>query len=74
MGSLVLDYETFVANHAIEDVWLFDSPVANECPFLGILFLVVELLCVRSFPPRLPIVCELFQEGSACDGCGLGRC
>lgn len=73
MSSLVLDHKTFIANHAIEDMWLFDSPVADECPFLGILFLVVLLLCVRSLPPCLPIVCELFQEGSAFDGRGLGN-
>lgn len=74
MGSLVLDYKTFVADHAIEDMWLFDSPVADEGPFLSIFLLVILLLCVRSLPPCLPIVCELLQEGSTFDGCGLGRC
>lgn len=74
MGSLVLDYKAFVANHAVEDRWLLDLPVANERPLLGILFLVILLLCVRSFPPGFPIVCELFKEGSSFDGCGLDRC
>jgi hypothetical protein len=74
VSSLVLDYKTFVANHAIEDRWLLDSPVADKCPLLGILFLVILLLCVRSLPPGFPIVCELFEEGSTFNGCGLGSC
>jgi len=70
MGSLVLDYKSFVTNHAVEDSWLLDSPVADECPLLGVLLFVILLLCVRSFPPRFPVVCELFEEGTF-DGCGL---
>jgi hypothetical protein len=71
MGSLVLDHKTFVANHAIEDRCLLDSPVADKRPLLGVLFLVILLLCVRSLPPGFPVVCELFEEGSTFDGRGL---
>lgn len=59
MSGLVLDDETFIANHSIEDRWLFDGPVADIGPFFfGTCSLL--LLCVGWFPPGIPIICELF--------------
>jgi len=72
VGSLVLDQKTLVADHTVENSWLLDSPVADVCPLLSVLFLVILLLCVRGFPSRLPIVCELFKEGTLEFGGGEG--
>jgi hypothetical protein len=45
MGSLVLDDETLVPFHALEDSWLFYSPVANVGPFF-LSALLLLLLCM----------------------------
>lgn len=62
MSGLVLDDETLITNHAIEDGWLLDVPLSNIGPFFfgGL----VILLCARNFPSSLPVVGELFKERS----------
>jgi len=64
VGSLVLDDETLVANHAIEDMRLLNSPLSDVGPLFftgGTLFLF--FLCVRWLPSRVPVIRELFEEG-----------
>ncbi len=62
MGSLVFDDQTLVAHHARHDGRFLNRPGTDVRP-LFIVSLDV-LLCVRGLPSSLPIVCELFQEGS----------
>jgi hypothetical protein len=72
VSSLVLDYKTLVSDHSVENSGLLDGPIANVGPLLSGFGLVVLLLCVRSLPSALPVICELFEEGRF-EVCGLGR-
>ena len=58
----VLDDEAFVALHAREDSGLLYRPLSNIRPVL--FALGVLLLRVRNLPSRLPVIGELFEEGS----------
>lgn len=61
VSSSVLHDQTLVALNTLEDGGLLDCPFTDVSPLilgLGI------LLCVGRLPPRIPAVCELFQEGS----------
>jgi hypothetical protein len=60
MGSLVLDHETLVTLHALQDRGLFHSPLADVGPFLvgGL----VILLSRRDLPARFPVVGELLEQ------------
>ena len=57
----ILDDKTFVAGHALVDVWLFHCPLAD----IGPLFLAIlgVLLGVGWLPSLLPVVGELLEEG-----------
>jgi hypothetical protein len=61
VSSLVLDDETLVTNHAIEDLCFLNGPLSNVSPLLfagGALLLL--LLCMRRLPPSIPVGGELF--------------
>ena len=62
VSSLVLDNETFVAFHALQNHRLLDRPGADILPLL-LRRLVRLLFGVRCFPPRVPVICELLEEG-----------
>lgn len=68
VGSDVLDDETLVTLHTLEDSGLLDGPFTNIGPVL--LGLGVLLLSVRGSPPGVPVIGELLQERSL-DGGGL---
>ena len=60
MSCWILHNQALILLNSLEDMRLLNRPLANICPFfgrLGILF-----LCVRGFPPCVPVVCELFDE------------
>jgi hypothetical protein len=62
MGSWVLEDEAFVALHARVDSGLLYRPFSNVRPVfftLGVL-----LLRMRNLPSCLPVISELFEEGS----------
>ena len=63
MSSSVLDYQTLITLHSLEDGWLLDGPFADVCPLL-ILFLGTfgVLLGVGRLPSGLPVICKLFNE------------
>jgi hypothetical protein len=69
VGSLVLDDETLVSLHALEDRGLLGRPGADVGPLLVVGLDI--LLCVRGLPAVLPVVCELLEEGRLESG-GLG--
>jgi hypothetical protein len=70
VGSLVLDDQALVALNALQFSWLLNGPVANVGPFLlGGGVLLFFFLGMGRLPPRVPVVCELFQEG----GLQVGR-
>jgi len=60
MGGCVLDNQTLITIHALEDGRLFDSPFTNIGPFLFPALGV--LLGVGRLPSCLPVICELFDE------------
>lgn len=60
MSGWVLDDQALVSLNGLEDMGLFDRPLADICPFLG--GLRIFFLCVGRFPARLPIVGELLEE------------
>lgn len=61
MGSSVLHDQTLVAIDTLEDGGLLNCPFTDVSPLiLGL----VLLLRVGRLPPRLPVICELLQEGS----------
>lgn len=62
VSSLILDDKTLVTLHTLQNSRLLDGPVADVCPLLVISLDV--LLCVRSLPSSLPVVCELLEERS----------
>lgn len=70
VSSRVLDNQTLVTLHSLEDGGLLNSPFANKRPVL--IGLGVDLLRVRGLPPGLPVVGELLQEGSL-ERSGLNR-
>lgn len=63
MGSCVLDNETFITLHTLEDVGLLYSPFSNISPFF---FLFARTLCVFLgvgwLPSCFPVIGELFNE------------
>jgi hypothetical protein len=62
VSSGILDDETFVTLHARVDSGLLYRPLSNICPVfftLGVL-----LLRMRNLPSCLPVISELFEEGS----------
>jgi hypothetical protein len=62
MGSSVLDNETLVALHALEDMRLLYSPLSNICPFLILVRALGVFFGMGWLPSSLPIVCELLNE------------
>jgi hypothetical protein len=62
MRSCVLDDEAFVALHAWVDSGFLYRPLSNIHPVL--FALGVLLLRVRNLPSCLPVIGELFEEGS----------
>lgn len=60
VGSRVLDNETVVTLHPLVDDGLLNCPLANVGPLLIIL---AVLLSSGWFPPLLPVIGELLQEG-----------
>ncbi len=61
VGGGVLDNKTLVTLHSLVDGGLLNSPLADVRPLLIILGV---LLGVGRLPPLLPVIGELFQEGS----------
>ena len=61
MSGGILDNKAFVTLNAFQDYRLLDGPLPNVSPVL--VALRVFLLGVRRRPSRLPVVCELFEEG-----------
>jgi hypothetical protein len=62
MGCGVLDNETFVTLHTLEDSRLLNCPLSNVRPFL-VLVGTLRVLCgMGRLPPGLPVICELLQE------------
>lgn len=71
VSSGVLDDETLVALHSLEDGGLLDGPLPNIGPFLALLVGSGRaLLRVRGLPSLLPVVGELLKEVGL-DGGGL---
>ncbi len=70
VSGCILNNETFITFHSLEDSWLLDSPFSNVCPFLILVRALCVLLGVRWLPSSLPVVCELLDE-VAFDGCRL---
>ena len=63
MGSSILDGKTLVTLHALVDLGLFNSPLADKSPFLVSLVGTLEvLLSMRGLPSLLPVVGELLKE------------
>jgi hypothetical protein len=62
VGSDVLDDEALVALNALEDSGFLHRPFADVGPVL--IRLGIFLLSVGGSPSLLPVICELFQEGS----------
>lgn len=62
VGGRVLDHETLVAFDTLEDGRLLDGPLAHIGPVL--VSLRILSLCVRRSPSRVPVISELFEEGS----------
>ena len=62
VSSRVLDNETLIALHSLEDSWLLDSPFSNICPLLIFVRTLGVLLGMGWLPSRLPVICELLDE------------
>jgi hypothetical protein len=60
VSSLVLDDQSLVALHALQNRGLLNGPCADVCPLLVIGLDI--LLRVRRLPSVLPVVCELLEE------------
>jgi len=71
VSSWVLHHKTLVASNARVYGGLLYRPLADVGPVL--IRLRVLLLCMRRLPPCLPVVGELFEEGSFQVG-GLCKC
>lgn len=69
VSSRVLDNKTLVTLHALVDLGLLDSPLADVGPFLLVL---AVLLGVGRVPSGLPVVGELLKERSL-EGGGLEK-
>lgn len=63
VSSLVFDNKAFVTLHALQNHWLLNRPGADILPLLLGRF-VRLLFGVRCLPSRVPIICELLEEGS----------
>jgi len=62
MSSSVLDDKTLIALDTLEDMWFFNSPFTNICPFLILVGILCVLLSMRWLPSLLPVVSELLDE------------
>ena len=60
MSCWVLYDQTLVLLNGLKDMRLFNGPLADVCPFFG--GLGIFFLCVRGFPPCVPVICELLEE------------
>jgi hypothetical protein len=72
VGSCVLDDQTLIALHSLEDVRLLNRPLSNVGPFLLLVGALGVLLGVGRLPAGLPVVGELLNK-VALDSGGLGR-
>ena len=63
VGSSVLDNETLITLHPLEDDWLLDGPFSNICPLLILLLSTFGvLLGVGRLPSGLPITGKLLYK------------
>ena len=60
MSCWVLYNQTLVLLNTLQDVGLLNGPLADVCPLFG--GFGIFFLCMGGFPPRVPIICELFEE------------
>lgn len=70
VSGRVLDNQALVTFHALEDVRLLNSPLANIGPLLILIRVLCVLLGVGRLPSRLPVIGELLKERSL-EGSGL---
>ena len=73
MGGGVLYHKALITFHTLIDMWLFNSPLADICPFLVRFIRAFHvLLSMGRLPSIFPAICELLQE-IRLDGGGLAR-
>lgn len=73
MGSCVLNNETLITLHTLENRWLLYSPFSNVSPLLIFVGAFGILLSMRWLPPGLPVVCELLNKVTLDGGRLSGR-
>ena len=63
MGSSVLNNETLITLHPLEDGWLLDGPFSDICPLLVLLLSTLGvLLGMGRLPSGLPVTGELLYK------------
>lgn len=62
VSGCVLNNQTLITLHTLEDGRLLNSPFSNICPFLVFVGILGVLLGVRWLPSLFPVVCELLDE------------
>jgi hypothetical protein len=62
VSSSVLDDKSLITLHALEDMWLFYSPLSNICPLLIFVGVLGILLSMGWLPSGLPVIRELLNE------------